>query len=538
MSASLPHVLEGLLEPGAYPHPVDGIELVTTHISWVLLAGEYAYKIKRPVRYAFIDLTSLERRRFLCEEEVRLNRRFAPELYLDVCRVVRTEGAARMEAPESASAPASGPNEATLEHAVRMRRFARAEELDRLLAGHGIEPYELETFGHELARIHASLPAASAASSWGRPEDIQAQLLRNLLECADAAAVFDSSDQILALRDRMQTKLAASAAWMAARRSNGRIRECHGDLHSRNIVRVRGRLLAFDCLEYEPAWRWIDTADEIAFLTSDLQARGWPLHAHAFRGGYLAESGDYHGCRLLGLYEAHRALVRAKVAALAAQAGQADAGGALRGEHLRLVTFAAGALAPRMPRLLLMSGLSGSGKTWLARQLAERLSAVHIRSDMERKRRAGLRELAPSHSQVAEGLYSAEVTATVYAELAQAAENVLGGGIPTIVDATFLERAWRARFAELAARCGAALQLILCEASEPVLRARIEARGRRGSDASEADLGVLTWQLAHAEPPTADEGIDVIRVNTARADALDLTMRSIGAVTPDVSNQA
>ncbi|HTX06762.1 MAG TPA: AAA family ATPase [Steroidobacteraceae bacterium] len=537
-SASLPNTLAALLEPSAYPHPVAGVELVTTHISWVLLAGEYAYKIKRPVRYPFIDLTSLERRRFLCQEEVRLNRRFAPELYLGVCRVVRTEGAARMEAPDSASAPASGFNEAILDHAVGMRRFSRAEELDRLLDDHRIAPHELETFGHELARIHASFPAASVCSSWGRPEDIEAQLLRNLLECADAAAVFDSSEQILALRDRMQTKLAASTAWMAARRSSGRIRECHGDLHSRNIVRVRGRLLAFDCLEYEPAWRWIDTADEMAFLTSDLQARGRPLHAHAFRGGYLAESGDYHGCRLLGLYEAHRALVRAKVAALAAQAGQPDAAGALRGEHLRLVTFAAGALEPKMPRLLLMSGLSGSGKTWLARQLAERLSAVHVRSDVERKRHAGLRELAVSHSRPGEDLYSEEVTATVYADLAQAAENVLGGGIATIVDATFLKRAWRARFAELAARCGAALHLIVCEASEPVLRARIEARGRAGRDASEADLGVLTWQLAHAEAPTADEGIDAIRVNTARADALDLTMRSIGAVPADVSHQA
>ena len=537
-SASLPDTLAALLEPNAYPHPADRVELVTTHISWVLLAGDYAYKIKRPVRYAFIDLTSLERRRFLCEEEVRLNRRFAPELYLGVCRVVRTDGAARMEAPASAATSASGPNQDVLDYAVRMRRFARAEELDRLLDGHRIEPHELENFGQELAQVHTRLPAAAITSCWGRPEDIQAQLLRNLLECADAAAVFDSSDQILALRDRMQTRLAASASWMATRRSSGRIRECHGDLHSRNIVRVHGRLVAFDCLEYEPAWRWIDTADEIAFLTSDLKARGRPLHAHAFRSGYLAASGDYQGCRLLGLYEAHRALVRAKVAALAAQAGQADAAGALRSEHLRLVRFAAGALEPRMPRLLLMSGLSGSGKTWLARQLAERLSAVHVRSDVERKRRANLRELATSHSRPGEDLYSAEATASLYADLARAAEHVLSGGISAIVDATFLERAQRARFAELAARCGVPLRLILCEAPEPVLRARIGARSRAGCDASEADLGVLTWQSARAEPPTADEGIGVIRVNTARSDALDLTLRSIGAVPPGVSNQA
>lgn len=532
MSSSLPRALEGLLEQSAYAHPIDQVELVTTHISWVLLAGDYAYKIKRPVRYPFIDLTSLERRRFLCEEELRLNRRFAPELYIGVYKVVAANGAVRMEGSDAASARGSGANaEIILDYAVRMRRFSRAEELDRLLDGHRIEPHELDTFGHSLAQMHARLPAAPATSSWGRPEEVRAQLLRNLLQCADAAAAFGSSSEVLALRDSLQVSLAASGPWMAERRSNGRIRECHGDLHSRNIVRARGRLIAFDCLEYDPALRWIDTADEIAFLTSDLKARGRPLHAHAFRGGYLAEGGDYHACRVLSLYEAHRALVRAKVAALtAANGADAGVGNALRQEHSRLVTFAAGALAQKVPRLLLMSGLSGSGKTWLARQLAERLAAVHIRSDVERKRRAGLRELAPSHSQLGEDLYSAEASAIVYDDLARGADDVLSGGIPVILDATFLERAQRARFAELAARRGTPLHLIRCEAPEPVLRARITERSRARRDSSEADLAVLAWQSARAEPVSADERIDVIRVNTLESQALELTLRSIGGI--------
>jgi aminoglycoside phosphotransferase family enzyme/predicted kinase len=529
MIASLPDTLARLLEPEAYPHPVDGIELVTTPISWVLLAGEYAYKIKRPVRYSFVDLTSRERRRFLCEEELRLNRRFAPQLYLDVCRIIAAQGGARMELPQASTGPHPAPDaEAVLEYAVRLRRFSRGEELDRLLDAHRIEPHELEAFGRELAQLHARLPAAPAASSWGRPQELQAQLLRNLLECADAAGVFGSSGEVLALREPLQDRLGACASWMTARRDNGRVRECHGDLHSRNIVRVRGRLVAFDCLEYEPALRWIDTADEIAFLTSDLTARMRPLHARAFRGGYLGESGDYHACRGLALYEAHRALVRAKVAALSAAQIEGGARDALRREHFRLVTFAAGALAPKTPRLLLMSGLSGSGKTWLARQLAERLSAVHIRSDVERKRRAGMRELARSHSRLDADLYSAEATVALYEDLARAAEDVLSGAIPVIVDATFLERFQRSRFAELAARCGVPCHLLLCEAPEPVLRARIAERNRVGHDASEADLSVLAWQARRIEAPTADEGIEVIRVDTVGPDVLDLTLRRIG----------
>lgn len=539
LNASLPRALARLLAPEAYPHPVSSVELVTTPISWVLLAGEYAYKIKRPVRYPFIDLTSPERRRFLCEEELRLNRRFAPELYLDVCRAVEVNGEARMELVDvRATMDRQSGAAVVLDYAVRMRRFARGDELDRLLDAHGIEPHELDAFGHELAQTHARLPAATAASPWGKPEEIRKQLLRNLIECADAASVFDSSHEIIALRDPLQTRLSAAASWMAARRDSGRIRECHGDLHSRNIVRARGRLIAFDCLEYEPALRWIDTADEIAFLTSDLQARARPLHAHAFRAGYLAESGDYHACRGLALYEAHRALVRAKVAALsAAQIEEPGARDALRQEHVRLVTFAAGALAPKPPPLILMSGLSGSGKTWLARQLSERLSAVHIRSDVERKRRAGLRQLASSHSGLGEDLYSVEASAAVYDDLARAAEDVLSGGIPAIVDATFLQRAQRGRFAELAARCDTPLRLILCEAPEPVLRARIIERSRVRHDASEADLGVLAWQQARAESATADEGIEVIRVDTARPGALELTLRKIGGIPSAPANQ-
>ena len=539
MSAPLPSALQGLLEPGAYPHPVEAVELVTTHISWVLLAGDYAYKLKRPVRYPFIDLTSLERRRFLCGEELRLNRRFAAELYIDVCNVVDRDGKARIEVSGSGSGAGSPPREhAILDYAVRMRRFPRAEELDRLLDGRRIEPHELETFGHELAQTHARLPAAPTTSPWGRPEEVRAQLRRNFLECAGAASVFGSSQDVLALRELLEDRLAAAASPLAARRRNGRIRECHGDLHSRNIVRARGRLVAFDCLEYEPALRWIDTADEIAFLSSDLKARERPLHAHAFRGGYLFESGDYHACRLLGLYEAHRALVRAKIAALSAEPhGEEGSRDALRREHFRLVAVASAALAPRAPRVLLMSGLSGSGKTWLARQLAARLGAVHLRSDVERKRRVGLRELAPSHSRLAADLYSAEASAIVYDDLARAADDVLSGGISAIVDATFLERAQRTRFAGVAAARGAPLHLILCEAPESVLRARIAERSRERRDSSEADLNVLAWQSGRAEPLTADEGMNVIRVSTVDTRAFDVALRGLGGVPPGQPGQ-
>ncbi len=519
MSAPLPPHLAALASPRAYPHPVDSVEIVETHISWVLLAGEFAYKIKRPVCYSFVDLREPARRKHLCEEEVRLNRRFAPELYVDVCEVVSVAGQARI-----------GGEGTVLEHAVRMRRFRRDEELDRLLDSRRVAPSELEAFGRELALIHARLPVVVATERYGRPLEVQSLLVRNLIECAEAARIFSREADVLALRGLLESRLLLAVPWMTARRASGRVRECHGDLHSRNVVRIRGRLVAFDCIEFEPAFRWIDLADEVAMLSSDLAARDQPLHAHAFRGGYLTQSGDYGASRLLRLYEAHRALVRAKVAALTAP-GAADSVERERlcGEHVRLVEYAAAALRALSvkPPLILICGLSGSGKTWLARPLAERLRAVHLRSDVERKRRAGLDERASSRSQPGRGLYTREVSTAVYDELARAAEDVLAGGYPAIVDAAFLRGAERAQFVALARRLGVRLTLVCCEAPLEILRARIAERLRTRRDASEADPAVLEWQIANREPLRPEEGIDSVEATTTESQALDRVVQRI-----------
>lgn len=511
--AAFPDSLRGLLSPRAYPHAVESVTLIETHVSWVLLAGEFAYKIKRPVRYSFIDLRAPERRKFLCEEELRLNRRFAPQLYLGVSRVVDQGGRAAIAAP--------GIDGPTLEHAVRMRRFEARDELDRLLEGGNVAPCELETFGGDLAALHASFPAAAPESPWGRGQDINALMVRNLLECAEASSSLGTAERVLALLPELRRTLSAAAAALAARRAGGHIRECHGDLHSRNMVRLGGRLVAFDCLEYEPAFRWIDVADEVAFLASDLAARERPLHAHAFVGGYLARSGDYGACRVLRLYEAHRALVRAKIAALEAAAEPREgARGPLLREHGARLAHAARSLAAGTPVLLLMCGLSGSGKTWLGRQLAERLLAVHVRSDVERKRRAGLDALARTPSGIAQGLYSSRTSAAVYEDLARAAQDILTGGCNAVIDAAFLRREQRARLGRLGARLGVSTRLIYCDAPLEMLRTRIVARRQGGLDPSDADAAVLDWQLSQFEQPCPEEPLEIIRVETSEPDAL------------------
>ncbi len=506
----LPRRLRGLLAPAAYPHAVDSIELVQTHISWVLLTGRYAYKIKRPVVYPFVDLRSAERRAFLCHEELRLNRRFAPQLYLDVCDITSEEGEARI----------GGSGEA-IEHAVRMVQFSREDELDRLLAAGRIEPAALEAFARSVAGIHERLPVAPAGAHWGRAGQVRSIVLENLEQCLQASARCGDPQRLDALRPMLSDRLDRLAGRLEQRRAAGRVRECHGDLHACNIVLRDGRLVAFDCLEFSEEFRWIDVADEVAFLLADLKARGYGAHAHAFRGGWLAESGDFGACQVLDLYEAHRALVRAKVTALGwtglARADEVDIGLARR-EHDAYLTVAEAALAPKRPFLALVSGFSGSGKTWLANRLAPRLGAVHLRSDVERKRLAGLPESARTSSPLRQGLYAPAASALVYEHLAACAEQVVAGGCPAIVDATFGRQGDRARFHALAGRLGVPLRLVHCRASPAVLRERVARRQALGTDASEADLQILRWQQENAQPAAADEGFAARDVDTTAGD--------------------
>jgi len=513
---TLPRILTALLTPRAYSHPVDAITLLETPISWVLLAGAFAYKIKRPVQYAFIDMRSLERRRFLCHEELRLNRRFAPMLYLDVVGITLSGGEARM-----------GGEGTAIEYAVRMYRFDQDQQLDRLLERNAIEPPELEVFGRRLAGLHAQAPVARDQQPWGSAAQVKQIVMRNWRETLQAVQGVGAHDSVQAMQAPLLTKLDFSEPWLSARRLAGCVRECHGDLHTRNIARIDGQLVAFDCAEFEPSFRWIDVADESALLVVDLESRGRAAHAHAFWSAWLEQSGDYGAHRVLPLYKVHRALVRAKVAALShAAANDGPERESLRAEYCRLIEHAERAFLIRSGPLVLMCGLSGSGKTWLARQLATSLGLIHVRSDVERKRLAGLEPDAQSGSGLGRGLYAPSMTESVYGRLLACAEDVLCSG-GALIDATFARRLDRARFASMARRLRVPATIIYCHAPELTLRSRVGERRRSGHDASEADQQVLDWQLQAFEPLKADEELPVIDADTGSVDVVARTREAV-----------
>ncbi|HUI60414.1 MAG TPA: AAA family ATPase, partial [Steroidobacteraceae bacterium] len=264
---------------------------------------------------------------------------------------------------------------------------------------------------------------------------------------------------------------------------------------------------------------WIDVADEVAFLVADLQASGAELHAHAFLHGYLEQSGDFDACRVLDLFRAHRSLVRAKVATLSPDG---------TGDFLRYLSRARAALEPKRPRLVLMSGMSGSGKTWLAQRLAPLLGAVHMRSDIERRRLAGIDMRSSSHSALDGGAYAPLMNEAVYERLAVCAQAIMEGGFTAIVDATFQRRMDRSRLCEVAARLGARTWLIHCHAPDSILEERINQRQRRHEDPSEADLSVLRAQSARFEPIGSDEPLTLVDASTDQAGILERVALALG----------
>jgi aminoglycoside phosphotransferase family enzyme/predicted kinase len=479
-----------LRDPRCYPHRVERVQLMETHISWVFLTGRFAYKVKKPLKLPFLDFSTLKRRRHYCNEELRLNRRLAPELYL---RVVPIGG--------TPSAPRVGRTPA-LEYAVKMRQFAAHARLDERLAAGLVARADLVAFAERLAGFHAGLPAAhgSAAVAEGAIDNV-----------AELAEYLGSRRNALEpLRTYTERESKRLAGVFAHRSAEGAHRECHGDLHLQNLLWHDDSIVAYDALEFDRKLREIDVVSEAAFLAMDLCAHGRTDLAFAFLNRYFEIDGDYGGADVLRFYLVYRALVRAKVAAIKRAQGATG-----EHDHERYLRAAATLATPvRRPLLLITHGLSGSGKTVVTNELVGALPALRVRSDLERKRLQGLGELARTGSPVGGGLYAPQLGERTYAALASAAEHILRAGYHTIVDATFLERADRLHFRQVAAANEARFVILDCTASVPELERRIKARERGGRDASEANLAVLANQLRTCEPLDRAERRSTVTVDT------------------------
>jgi len=453
-------------------------QVIATHISWVLLAGPFAWKIKKPVRLPFVDYGSLAARRHCCEEEVRLNRRLAPGLYLGTSRITGCAAAPGLDG--------EGP---AIEYAVRMRRFAPGALFSEQLAAGTLAAPQVDDLAALLADFHRQAPVAAADSGHG-----SAQLRRRVaLAALDGAAGLADAAEADRLRRWLEAEAAALAPLWHARLASGRVREGHGDLHLDNVVSLDGVVAAFDCIEFDPALRWTDVIDDLAFAVMDFAARGRPDFAWRLLNGWLDRSGDHAGVPALRFAATYRALVRAQVEALRGPQRATAA--------RRYLDAAIGWTQPAAPGLTITHGLPGSGKTFESQRLLERCGAIRLRSDVERKRLFGLGMLDDSRAHGLD-LYNAQATQRTYRQLLATARPLLAAGWPVILDAAFLQTGERAGARALAAELQVPFAILDCQAPPAVLRERLLAR--RG-DASEADLAVLERLAPLAQPLTPQE---------------------------------
>ncbi len=516
-------LVHSLRDAACYPHPTGEIAVLETHISYVILTGPRAYKLKKPLHLDFLDFTALASRRSFCEDELRLNRRTAPDLYLRVVPITGTPDAPRID----------GTGEA-IEYAVEMRQFDPEALLARRVERGEVDGELVDALADRVAAFHAELALAPTAppilADDGRPS-AASTVRRNLAQILALAPPPALRARLETLAVWLEATLARLSPTLLARERGGFVRDCHGDLHLANVALVDGRPVLFDCLEFDALLRWIDVIDEVAFAFMDFQALGRRDLAHRFANRYLEATGDYEGAVGLRFFAVHRALVRAKVAMIRqSQPGlDAQAADRLARELERHLEVAESLAARKAPRLVITCGLAGSGKTTVSGALVEALAAIRIRSDVERKRLAGLAADARSGSPIGAGLYAREGSARTYARLELLARGLLESGQSVIIDAAFLTRRERERFRALARMGGFEFLTVVCQAPVEVLRSRIEARGAKGRDASEADAAVLAHQLTTYEAPAQDELPDVVVIATDRPPAeVSEACRAIG----------
>ena len=497
-------LVQGLLRSSALPGgPRERIE---THISSLVLAGDLALKLRKPVVLPFLDFSTVERRRTDCEEELRLNRRTAPDLYLDVQAVGG--------APDAPVLGAAGGE--PIDWLLRMRRFDDAALLDAMARRGALDGAVVDALARRVSAFHEALPPSPPG--FGSALVVRRWAIDNIdaLESRHAAG----PERLAALLHWTEAACTRLAPLIEQRRATGRVREGHGDLHLRNIVLWQGEPLPFDAIEFNAELRHIDVVADMAFTFMDLLRHGLPGLAWRFASAWAEHGDDRAGLALLHFHAVYRALVRAKVAALRLDQGQApveaQAALALDLALAEEIAFGRHAAGPT-PRLVLTSGLSGSGKSWLAQRLVERLGAVRLRSDVERKRLHGYRAEERVRDADAARVYGPAASGRTFAQLADTARRLLEAGLHVVVDAAFLRRAEREHFRAVAAAHGARFTLLDCRADLDVMRARIVRRAAEGHDPSDATPAVLDKQLGFVE--AIDAGEAAFTIPTDQGDA-------------------
>ncbi|MBA4188112.1 MAG: kinase [Planctomycetaceae bacterium] len=481
----LPELIDALSRPEAYPFPVEAVEVRQTHISAVFLVGEYVYKLKKPVAPGFLDFTTLDRRLYFCCEEVRLNRRLAPDVYLSVVPIVETSEGIRIE----------GVGE-IIEWAVKMRRLPDSATLLKLVKSDSVAVGLIESLALRIAAFHHAAESGKRITAFTR-FDVVARNFREVFEralpCVGNTVSRSVFDRIHSLAEESLTRL---QPLIESRTSRGVARDGHGDLHLDHIYffpdqPAPGDLVIIDCIEFNEQYRFLDPIADMAFAVMDFAFQGRRDLAEHLAKTYFVAADDAEGLLLLPFYTAYRAAIRGMVEGLLStepEVPETERTAAVTRARAHWLLALTELESPgHRPCLLLVTGLPGSGKSTLARTLGERAGFEVIRSDVLRKELAGLPTQEPTPPETRESLYTQATTDRVYAECLRHAEQAIHEGRRALVDATFRAEWERIAFIYAAIECGVPVAILNCEATPETIRLRLESRK---GDVSDADWAV------------------------------------------------
>ncbi len=505
-------LITALQQAQTYRHPVTEIKLIETHISWIILTGDYAYKIKKPLNLGFLNFSTLALRKYYCQQELQLNQRLAPELYIEVISLTGT-----------AEQPQINGSGDIVEYAVKMRQFDPQQQLDVLLQQNKLHRNHIDQLADTVARFHQQIEIAGKDSPYGAAEVVWQPMQENFDQIKTRLEDETELTRLEQLQQWSKQHFVQLKPVITARKQNGFIRNCHGDMHLANITLIKNKVIVFDCIEFNDNFRWIDVISEIAFTTMDLIDRQRPDLAARLLDRYLQGTGDYAGLALLRFYQVYRALVRAKVAIIrysqpSLTASEKEQSLQQFRDYSQLATTFT---QPKPATLYITHGVSGSGKTCLSQPLLERFGIIRLRSDVERKRLFGLTAKEKSQSTTDQGIYTSSASQHTYQQLAGLARHTLQAGVSTIIDATFLKREQRQLFHHLAEELSVPFVILHFHADEALLRQWINERQAAGKDASEATIDVLEHQLKTEQPLTEDEAELIISIDSSYDDAQD-----------------
>ncbi|SDI09352.1 bifunctional aminoglycoside phosphotransferase/ATP-binding protein [Pseudomonas panipatensis] len=516
-------LIAALQNPALYPHAVEQVRVIETHISWVLLTGTYVYKIKKPVNFGFLDFTSLEARKHFCEEELRLNQRLTEGLYLEVLPITGSE-----------SEPHIGGDGPVIEYALKCREFPQTGLLSEVQARGELHAAHIDALARQIAEFHRMTPQVPQDNPLGTAEAVMAPVRQNFEQIRPLLGEKADLLQLDALEAWAESSYERLLPVLQARKANGFIRECHGDIHLGNAALIDGKVVLFDCIEFNEPFRFTDVCADFAFLAMDLEDRGLKCHARRFVSQYLECTGDYQSLEILNFYKAYRALVRAKIAlfSLAHQHDAVQKAATLR-QYRNYANLAESYSAIPSRFLALTMGVSAVGKSSVALRLVEALGAIRLRSDVERKRLFGEQQ-TNQQGALATGIYSAEASAATYERLNGLAGDILRAGYPVVLDATFLKHTQRLAARQVADATGVPYLIIDCQAPDSVIAGWLAQRQASGGDPSDATLAVVQSQQAEREALDSDEQARSKRVDTQDSASLDALVESIRQRLPGI----